>query len=170
MSVGDVNSEERGSGARYNDGKPPMQYIPFRQQLIVYLCLTERQDVLELLKKLDLFERGAIEMWDIVQTLSIKDLHEAAYVWEYGANKYSAWNWAKGMPWSVPLACISRHAQAIIKGQELDGESGCSHWGHIICNILMLEHYGRFYREGDDRPDSTLFIDKSGLESATKAA
>ena len=28
MSVGDVNSTERGSGARYNDGKPDLSLIP----------------------------------------------------------------------------------------------------------------------------------------------
>ena len=30
MSIGDVTSPERGSGARYNDGKPPMELIPLR--------------------------------------------------------------------------------------------------------------------------------------------
>jgi len=28
MSIGDVNSQERGSGARYNDGKPDFSLIP----------------------------------------------------------------------------------------------------------------------------------------------
>ena len=28
-NVGDVNSEEKGSGARYNKGKAPLNFIPF---------------------------------------------------------------------------------------------------------------------------------------------
>ena len=30
MSVGDVTSDARGSGARFNDGKPPLDLIPLR--------------------------------------------------------------------------------------------------------------------------------------------
>jgi len=79
-------------------------------------------------------------------------LRSTADVFEYGAAKYSAWNWAKGMAWSVPYACAMRHLTAWYAGEELDEESGQTHLAHAMCNLLMLEHYRTHYPEGDDRP------------------
>lgn len=159
--VGDLDSDEKGTGARFNAGKVPMNYIPFEQQLIVlseYRRDPQHGYIFALLESLAQFEKGECSITDIVSELEITDLHAAAFVWEYGAHKYKAFNWMKGMPWSVPLGCISRHAQAIIvEGEELDPESGCEHWGHIVCNLLMLDHYSRYYPEGDDRPPREYF-------------
>ena len=109
MAVGDVNSAERGSGARYNDGKPDFSLIP---------------------------------LWTLVGE---------ARVWARGAKKYSAWNWTKGMPWSVPFACAMRHLSAWQNGEDIDPESGESHLDHVACNIRMLKMYASNYPEGDDR-------------------
>ena len=81
-------------------------------------------------------------------------MDEAVKVFEFGAKKYKAWNWAKGMLWSVPTGCILRHAQCMLEGEELDKESGFHHLGHIICNLIMLERYVYTYTDGDDRPPS----------------
>jgi len=110
MSVGDVNSQERGSGARYNSGKADFSLIP--------LCTLE----------------------------------DEAKVWEYGAKKYAAHNWMKGMPWSVPFACAMRHMAAWQKGEENDPESGLPHLAHAMCNLRMLTLFSKTYIEGDDRP------------------
>jgi hypothetical protein len=111
MSIGDVNSKERGSGARYNTGKPDWSLLPMHL------------------------------------------LEGTVRVWMYGARKYAAWNWAKGMAWSVPYACILRHLFAFWwKGEENDPESGEHHLDHVICNVLMLKHFQTHYTEGDDRP------------------
>ena len=56
------------------------------------------------------------------------------------------------MAWSVPIACIKRHALAIIDGEHNDPESGVPHLGAIGCNLVMLAHYCRHYPEMDDRP------------------
>lgn len=110
MSVGDVNSTERGSGARFNDGKPDWSLMPMHL------------------------------------------LEGTVRVWMYGAKKYAAWNWAKGMAWSIPYACICRHLWAYWwKGESHDPESGEHHLDHVICNVLMLKHFERSYPEGDDR-------------------
>jgi len=36
--------------------------------------------------------------------IPICTLEDEARVWMYGKQKYAAWNWAKGMEWSIPLA------------------------------------------------------------------
>ena len=110
MSVGDVNSQEKGSGARYNSGKADFSLIP--------LCTLE----------------------------------DEAKVWEYGAKKYAAHNWMKGMPWSVPFACAMRHMAAWQQGEENDPESGLPHLAHAMCNLRMLTLFASTYAEGDDRP------------------
>jgi hypothetical protein len=113
MPIGDVNSAEKGSGARYNDGKPDYSLIP------MHLLAGE------------------------------------ARVWQIGAKKYARNNWMKGMPWSVPFACIMRHLAAWQNGEDLDPETGESHLDHISCNVRMLQLYSKTYPEGDDRPPST---------------
>ena len=110
MSIGDVNSTKKGTGARYNDDKPDLSLIP--------LCTLE----------------------------------DEARVWMYGKSKYAAWNWAKGMDWSVPYACALRHLSAWQRGEENDPESGLPHLAHAMCNLRMLSLYSRTYHDGDDRP------------------
>jgi len=114
QGIGDVNSTAKGSGARYNDGKPNFSLIP------------------------------------------LVTLEDEARVWSYGERKYAAWNWAKGMPWSVPLACALRHISAWQRGEENDEESGLPHLAHAMCNLRMLMLYSKTYPEGDDRPPKEL--------------
>lgn len=119
--VGDVNSDARGSGARYNEGKPDFSLIP------------------------------------------LSTMEGEARVWAYGANKYKAWNWMKGMDWSVPYACMMRHMAAWQRGEEVDPETGESHLDHAMCNLRMLRYYTDFYKEGDNRPKD-FFKGNDGLE------
>lgn len=114
LGIGDVASTDKGSGARFNTGKPDYSLIP--------LCTME----------------------------------DEAKVWAYGKQKYAAWNWAKGMAWSVPLACLMRHMAAWQKGEELDPESGLPHLAHAMCNLRMLTLYSKTFTEGDDRPKEWL--------------
>jgi hypothetical protein len=60
------------------------------------------------------------------------------------------------MPWSVPLACATRHLLAMIRGESIDPESGIPHRGLVFCNVVMLYTFGRTYQEGDDRPAAGL--------------
>lgn len=114
-AVGDVNSTERGSGARFNKGKTPYRYIPLH--LI----------------------GGAARVFHKATTREV--------------NPYPTWNWAKGMPWSVPYECALRHMDAFYRGEDIDPDTGELHIDHAICNLLMLKHYQEAYPEGDDRPD-----------------
>lgn len=109
-TVGNVDSDERGSGARYNAGKPDFSLIP------------------------------------------LVTMEGEARVWAYGAKKYKAWNWMKGMDWSVPYACAIRHLAAFQRGEDVDPETLESHIDHAMCNLRMLKYYTEYYKEGDDRP------------------
>ena len=112
--IGDINSDAKGTGARYNIDKPDYSLIP--------LCTLE----------------------------------EEARVWMYGAKKYKAHNWMKGMDWSVPLACALRHLSSWQRGEDIDAESGQPHLAHAMCNLRMLMLYSKTYPEGDDRPPKEL--------------
>jgi len=84
--------------------------------------------------------------------IPLHTLQDEARVWEYGKRKYAAWNWTKGMAWSIPLACLLRHLAAWQRGEELDQESGLPHLAHCAANLRMLTLYSKTYPEGDDRP------------------
>lgn len=112
--IGDVNSQAKGSGARYNTGKPDFSLIP------------------------------------------LSTMEDEARVWMYGQQKYAAWNWAKGMPWSAVFASLMRHMAAWQRGEEVDAESGLPHLAHAMCNLRMLTLYSKTYKEGDDRPKEWL--------------
>jgi hypothetical protein len=153
MPVGDLESNEKGTGARFNDGKPPMELIPLAL-LAQHFGETQRPVIRALVD----FTKHREPYHLVCAYLSTSEivgveidlLEIEARVFGYGAKKYAAWNWAKGMPWSVPVACIIRHLMAIERGEENDPESGLPHVGHIACNLRMLMHYVDHYPEGDD--------------------
>lgn len=162
MSVGDINSAERGSGARFNSGKPDVSLIPLTLLASYFWFRHGDSDVVRGLAEVGKFQEGGDPTEDRTNLsnaltffgFNIKDCSD---VFLYGKQKYAAWNWAKGMAWSIPIACIGRHAERIIvHGEELDSESGLPHLGHIHCNIIMLLTYLNNYPEGDDRPIGIL--------------
>lgn len=157
VGIGDVNSNEKGSGARFNEGKPPFELIPLR---LIADCFMDRP-IVDVLYSLAVWQEGgkAEDLWlavdDLARVLKVtreQMFIDCARVFEYGRKKYAAWNWLKGMPWSVVLGCAVRHLFAIDRGEELDKESGFPHSGHFMCNIIMLTQFERTYKEGDDRP------------------
>ena len=158
MGIGDITSEERGSGARFNDGKTPFELIPVGV-LVAWGAAFDTSDgeVLEVLRCMALWQARQMRMDGVLGALSKERLEDAARVFAYGARKYAAWNWAKGQPWSVPTGCLLRHAMAILGGEDIDPESQLPHWGHLACNAIMLAHFEGNYPEGDDRPPEYCF-------------
>jgi hypothetical protein len=158
--IGDVTSNAKGAGARYNAGKTPLELIPLRliveerRKALGNLCEAE----LDALEALAIFQEGGgvDNLIDAIQAIG-SQWDECAAVFEYGKRKYAEWNWAKGMPWSVPIACAARHIlYGVMQDEENDKESGLPHRGHFICNIVMLWTYAHTYKEGDDRPKQWL--------------
>jgi len=167
--IGDLTSEKQGTGARDNAGKTPAELLPYTA-VAQLLPAHKNEPVRDAVFALGAFQAGedtALE--DIMQAvaraagITLRELvASAAEVFQYGMNKYKAWNWAKGMPYSVAMACIYRHLLGDpATGKEgmwddpkgLDAESGKPHYGHVACNVLMLQQWLGTYREGDDRSE-----------------
>lgn len=162
MGIGDLESSARGTGSRANDGKTPYELLPMKflfdyaqQDLMPWwdICLSElgawqAGDDTALLRAL---------MTTVDGHLGLAGFEPAARVFGFGAKKYKAFNWAKGMPWSVPYACACRHIEKLQMGEELDRDSLLHHRGHVQCNLIMLVTFATTYRAGDDRPDKSLF-------------
>lgn len=157
MSVGDVNSNEKGSGARFNDGKVPLHFIPVNLWAEYWGVKHRGDGAPAIIDGLSEWQRRALPASEVLKMVPVEWFHEAARVFEFGSKKYASWNWAKGMVWSIPLGCILRHFEAIFQGELDDPESGLQHAGHIVCNLIMLVHYEDFYREGDNRPEANIF-------------
>ena len=165
-AVGDINSQERGTGARANAGKVPYDLIPIAtwqkvwQGQINQFPESDKELLTNLLSYLRSWQEGKTFYIDhaVVTTTGFIDF--AARVFDYGKKKYAAWNWVKGMPWSVPLGCILRHLESVLYEVDMeccDDESCLPHMGHVLCNLIMLQHYAVHYPEGDDRPPAHLF-------------
>ena len=160
MSIGSIESTERGSGARNNSGKPAMELVPLRAMAAYYrgpFVTDERLGMIASLDALGRFQEGggAKCLQDALQCLG-NGWQECAEVFDFGRRKYAAWNWAKGMAWTVPLACAARHLMAMLAGEVLDPESKKPHRGHVYCNVAMLLTFITTYPEGDDRPAKGL--------------
>lgn len=163
MTVGNIDSTEKGSGARYNNGKPDYSLLVISD--IVPLLNTNwglsphYDTIVEVIVNLGVFQKthDTKYLYYALEHLGLEAIEESCHVFTYGANKYKAWNWIKGMQWSVPVACAVRHSLKILSGEDIDEESGRKHAAHVVCNILMLIHYTKYYKEGNDLPPSEYF-------------
>jgi hypothetical protein len=91
--------------------------------------------------------QGKLE-WSLVDFESLEPLVE---VLMFGAEKYDAHNWKKGMPVTKVCESMLRHTFAFMNGQDLDEESKLSHIGHIMCNAMFLSRFMMSMPEWDDR-------------------
>lgn len=87
-------------------------------------------------------------------------LKEIAKVYDFGAKKYSSWNWAKGLSWSDTMSSLVRHLTDWQRGQEKDDESNLHHDVHIAWNAITLVALRLMGRGTDDRFKVDLKIKK----------
>lgn len=73
-------------------------------------------------------------------------------VLRFGAAKYEARNWEKGMAWSRPFAALQRHLTAWWDGEAKDAETGMSHLWHAGACVVFLIAYEIRNVGKDDRP------------------
>jgi hypothetical protein len=74
-----------------------------------------------------------------------------AAVLAFGAKKYAAHNWRKGMVWSRLLDAALRHLTAFADGEDVDPETGLSHLAHLRCCAGFLIEYQEKGLGQDDR-------------------
>lgn len=85
--------------------------------------------------------------------ISVPVLRGLAEVLTFGAQKYSARNWEKGIVFSRTYAAALRHLTAWWAGEDLDPETGLSHVKHALCNLHFLVHFIESQQRWlDDRP------------------
>jgi hypothetical protein len=56
----------------------------------------------------------------------------------FGAIKYDAHNWRKGIAYSRVVSALLRHLFAYLGGEFADKETGLSHLWHVACNLAFL--------------------------------
>src|SRR6476619_7408161 len=82
-------------------------------------------------------------------------LDETARVLAFGAAKYDAYNWEKGINYSRVFAALLRHLWAFWRRERSDPETGLHHLGHAMCCCMFLLHYEmnrRKFIQFDNRP------------------
>lgn len=78
-----------------------------------------------------------------MELLDAHALEQLALVLTFGAEKYQAHNWRKGLSKGRLLGAALRHLFAYLRGEDRDAESGLSHVAHAMCCcmfLLGLEH------------------------------
>lgn len=82
--------------------------------------------------------------------------HDSVPILMFGAEKYDAHNWHKGMRWGRLVGAFHRHCNKFKNGlwiprdlNEPDEESGNPHGQHAeCCRIFLQEYYDRFCIDG----------------------
>ena len=106
------------------------------------------------------FNQGKLR-YDLLHPVAQQGLVE---VLSFGATKYEARNWEKGLSWSSTIASMKRHLAAIERGEDFDSESGLKHIDHLQCNAHFLSAYYKIAPQFDDRRHNYLNRPKIGLD------
>lgn len=86
-----------------------------------------------------------------MQYLSGIWLTGVANVLGFGAKKYAAHNWRKGIHSSRLLGASLRHIFAYMGGEDNDPETGLCHLHHASCCLMFLSELRETKPEFDDR-------------------
>lgn len=69
----------------------------------------------------------------------------------FGAKKYAAHNWRKGIQTSRLMGAAFRHLFAFNRGEDVDPETGLSHLYHASCCLMFVSELLETKPELDDR-------------------
>jgi Domain of unknown function (DUF5664) len=94
------------------------------------------------------FDAGK-DPWHLLPTDAVRCV---VRVLSFGAVKYGARNWERGMDWSRCYAACQRHLAAWWEGEKTDPETGFSHLWHAGCCLMFLIAYEQRAIGTDDRP------------------
>lgn len=87
--------------------------------------------------RMDLLDAYAIEQLSLVLT--------------FGANKYAANNWRKGIQITRLIGAAFRHLFALLMGEDNDKETGLCHAAHAMCCCQFIIWTLKYNRQWDDR-------------------
>lgn len=160
-SIGDADSTAPGTAVRATAGKPRLDLIP--ATIIDQAHAYEPGLGASALAHLGRFQTRQDGPGALLQALASLNhdgrlWFDVAHVFEYGLQKYAAWNWVRGMPWSVAIGSAMRH---LLATEPNDPESGLPHAAHAACNLVMLAWYSEHYVAGDDRMPASLRLDET---------
>lgn len=93
------------------------------------------------------YDQGKLQ-WDL---MPFDLLEEELRVWMFGAKKYEAHNWRKGMPMTQGFNALMRHLVAFMNGEDKDPESGETHLAHAACCLKMMQNTYWKHPYHDDR-------------------
>lgn len=87
---------------------------------------------------------------DLLDPLALEGI---ARVLSFGAQKYAAHNWRNGLSYSRLIAAALRHLFAIMRGEDIDPESGLPHVDHLGCCWMFLSAHMKYdyLKKHDDR-------------------
>lgn len=68
-----------------------------------------------------------------------------------GAEKYAAWNWAKGLEYTKLAGALLRHLEAFLAREDMDEDTGLPHLAGVLCSAMMLADMTIRHPEMDDR-------------------
>lgn len=72
---------------------------------------------------------------DLLDAYAIEQL---AMVLTFGAKKYDAHNWRKGLHKTRLIAAALRHLFAYLRGEDKDSETQLSHAAHAMCCCMFI--------------------------------
>jgi len=112
----------------------------------------------------DKFDAGKL-MYDLTPWRAVRGV---VTVLTYGAKKYGAHNWEKGIKVSRLFAAAMRHLTAFWLGEDTDTESGLPHIDHAICDLMMMREMFSLHPEMDDRTSLKGKVDFIKVDDPTK--
>lgn len=83
-----------------------------------------------------------------IDPLALEELGRVASI---GAQKYAAFNFAKGYSWMLSVNAMFRHILRFLAGEDRDLETGCLHIAHAAWHGLALTTFILRSRGTDDR-------------------
>lgn len=90
------------------------------------------------------------DRWELLPTDAVR---EVVKILTFGAVKYDARNWEKGISYGRVYAATQRHLTSWWEGEDADPESGRSHLAHAATNVVFLLAFVLRGKDSyDDRP------------------
>lgn len=83
--------------------------------------------------------------------MEMEYVEEIAQVLAFGARKYAAHNWRKGIGVTRNLAAACRHLFKVMRGEDIDPESGLHHLAHAGCCLMFAWWTLKYRPQFDDR-------------------